>query len=295
MLKFIKGLKTKTKVILVVIAVLVIMMIFANVQHAKNQKLKEQERQQELLDSQNSSKDDDEDEDTPQKEAKEEQTYLNNQYGTPPKGFKWNDDGNLVAISSKKLTAEEVAYAYLKGVSILDFETVEKYSQDSKVVGTYGDSFGDDAEATYYDQFLRKVYKQSLLSLEVDSLKDSSVFASGKRIMTFSLNILDLTNKDFWLKDKKAIFDELHNYAGVQKDSTKAKQYLYDYCLKYYQSKEARKHNVQIDLVITKVKDGGWLVTDDSDIDKLASYEDGTLVVDYIWDAYQDYSEGLDN
>ena len=49
------------------------------------------------------------------------QAKLIAKYGQPPEGYKWKDDGSLIAISSNDYNAEQVVYAYLQNVSMLNF------------------------------------------------------------------------------------------------------------------------------------------------------------------------------
>ena len=286
MLQKFKSLSNKTKAILFGVVVLIVLIICAN--NSKKQK-EEEARQREAeaqaaadaLASQNSGEELDID-------AQLQASYTE-MYGEAPDGFIWNADGTLSAISNNNITAEDTAYYFLRGLSTLDFSTAEKYSNNSSVITTYNGYYNTISSQNYYTQFLRKMYKQALLSIEINEVKDSVVFADGSRIITFSINILDLSNKTFWEKDKDRIFNDLYDFNQTESDGTKADQYLYDYALNYYESETASKKTATIDLRLEKQKDGGWLVVDDKDLSMLCSYEYGVNITEYINRKYKDW------
>ena len=41
-------------------------------------------------------------------------------YGTPPKGFRWKDDGTLQALGDPNLKDTDVAYTYIRALSTLE-------------------------------------------------------------------------------------------------------------------------------------------------------------------------------
>ena len=51
---------------------------------------------------------------------------------------------------------------------------------------------------------------------------------------------------------------------------------------------------MQIDLTLSQVSGGGWVVTDDTDIDTYCQYKDGELVNSYILDCYRDWVDDLE-
>lgn len=206
-------------------------------------------------------------------------------YGDAPDGYIWNMDGTLMSLGDKSMSAEEVVYAYINGLKSLDFSAVQKYSRDSVVVGTYSGYFSDiDKSTDYNDSFTRNIYRECLLSMQVRGIENTSIFAENKQVFTVKVNMLDLTQKDFWLKDKETIYKNLKVYSSDQSDSTKAEIYLYDYISNYYASEDADRRDVTFDLTLQKYPDldTGWLVSVDTDVDSACRYADGKLVVNYI-------------
>lgn len=216
-------------------------------------------------------------------------------YGELPDGYIWNLDGTLLSLGDKTMSAEEVVYAYLNGLKSLDFSSVQKFSRDSVVVNTYENYFTELNKSTdYNDSFVRNIYRESLLSMQIDGIVNTSVFAENKQVFTVKVNMLDLTKKDFWLDDKEEIYKNLKIYSSDQSDSTKAEIYLYDYISRFYASGEADRRDVTFDITLQKYPDldTGWLVSIDTDIDSACRYADGKLVVSYINEQFG--KEGLD-
>lgn len=216
-------------------------------------------------------------------------------YGKLPDGYIWNLDGTLLSLGDKSMSAEEVVYAYLNGLKSLDFSSVQKFSRDSVVVNTYENYFTELNKSTdYNDSFVRNIYRESLLSMQIDGIVNTSVFAENKQVFTVKVNMLDLTKKDFWLNDKEEIYKNLKIYSSDQSDSTKAEIYLYDYISRFYASGEADRRDVTFDITLQKYPDldTGWLVSIDTDIDSACRYADGKLVVSYINEQFG--KEGLD-
>lgn len=223
------------------------------------------------------------------------QDKLIKDYGKLPKGYIWDMDGSLLSLGDKKLSAEEVVYAYLNGLQSLDMSMVQKYSRGSQVVKHYESYFSTDSKnADYTDQFKRKMYREALLSLQVEGIVNSTVFAEDKQVFTVKVNMLDLTSKDFWQDDKLEIYKNLKVYGSEQADTTKRDMYLYDYILGYYTSDHAKMRETTFDLTVQRYPDldTGWLVSVDNDIDIACRYASGKLVVSYIVEQY--YDEGVD-
>jgi|GEM_PF-2683636 hypothetical protein len=224
------------------------------------------------------------------------QADLIDSYGKLPDGYLWDTDGTLLSLGDKEMSAEEVVYAYLNGLRALDMSMVQKYSRRSKVIDTYEGYFDEKKKNTdYTDQFLRNMYREALLSIEVDSIVNSSVFAENKQVFTVRVKMLDLTSKDFWEDDKEEIYKNLKIYGSDESDSTKLDMYLYDYILDYYQSEDAVKRSVTFDLTVQRYPDldTGWLVSVDTDVDLACRYADGKLVVSYITERYMDEGKEL--
>lgn len=216
-------------------------------------------------------------------------------YGQVPDGYIWDIDGTLLSLGDPDMTAEEVVYAYLNGLRTIDISSAQRYSRDSMVISTYESYFDETNRNTdYTDQFLRNMYREALLSMEIEGIENASVFAENMQVFTVRVKMLDLTLKDFWFDDKMEIYRNLRVYDSDQNDSTRAEMYLYDYISDYYSSDDAAMRETTFDLTVQRYPDlnTGWLVSIDTDIDSACRYADGTLVVSYINEMYRD--EGLD-
>lgn len=216
-------------------------------------------------------------------------------YGKLPEGYLWDVDGTLLSQGDPDMSAEDVVYAYLSGLKLLDMSSVQKYSRGSSVIDTYESYFDESKKNTdYTDSFLRNMYREALLSMQVNGIENSTVFAEDKQVFSVNITMLDLSAKDFWFGDKGEIYSNLKLYDADQSDSTKADIYLYDYILNYYKSDGAVLRDVTIDLTVQRYPDldTGWLVSIDTDVDSACRYADGKLVVSYINEMYR--KEGID-
>lgn len=221
------------------------------------------------------------------------QKDLRRSYGTPPKGFIWDLEGNTISLGDKSMSSEDVLYSYLRSLSTLDFATAQKYSRGTKVVETYNDYFSKETanQSDYQEQFIRNMYKEALTSMEIVGVEDSSNFANNKVVYTVNVSMLDLTSKDFWISDKENIFKQMSVYETEQDDSTKLEIFLYDYILNYYKSDKAVKRTVSFDITLQRYPDidSGWLVSIDKDVDDAAKYSNGKLVTSYISDQFREW------
>lgn len=285
MLDFIKEHK---KVSIAVGVVLVLIIFIRGGISARNEKLKQEEADaltKQLLEEANQGATDEED-----SLLMQMQPELVKSFGKVPDGFIWESDGTLLSLGDKSMSAEEVVYSYFRGLASLDISTVERYSRDSKVVESYSTYFDSKNKNTdYMDQFLRNMYKECLLSLQIQGIDSNAVFAANKQVFTVKAKMLDLTNKDFWKKDEMEIYKNLYLYDQDESDTTKSDMYLYSYILDYYESGEALLRDVTFDITVEKYPDldSGWLVSIDNDVDDACSYKDGKLVVSYIKELYR--------
>lgn len=212
------------------------------------------------------------------------------EYGVLPKGFIWDYDGTLLSLGDKEMTAEEVVYAYFRGLSTLDISTVERYTRGSKVVETYSSYFDSkDKNTDYTDQFLRNIYRECLLSIQIKGISSASIFAN-KQSFTVDALMLDLTDKNFWKSDESEIYNNLFLYDQDESDNAKSDMYLYDYILNYYKSDKSKLRKVTFDVTVQRYPDldSGFLVSIDTDVDNACQYREGKLVVSYIKEQYND-------
>lgn len=282
-------LKNNKKVLVIAGGVLVVFILIKGGVSARNEKIKQEEADkltEQLLAEANEGATSDEGDSL----LMQMQPELVKSYGKVPEGFIWESDGSLLSLGDKSMSAEDVVYAYLRGLSSLDISTVERYSRSSKVVESYSTYFDDKNKNTdYMDQFLRTMYKESLLSLQVKGIESNAVFAANKQVFTVKVSMLDLTNKDFWKKDEMEIYKNLYLYDQDEADTTKSDIYLYNYISDYYKSDNAVLRDVTFDITVQKYPDldSGWLVSIDNDVDDACSYKDGKLVVSYIKEMYR--------
>lgn len=285
----IMGFKIGKKHLIIIGAIVLVFIIISTI--SSNSNKKEIAERQAAADAANQNIQQNVDANAGLSNAEVEQNAFIKVWGNPPDGFRWKDDGTLTAVSSDNLTNEDVIWNYLRGLSILDFSTVQKYSSHSLVESTYSGYFSDSnlGSSSYYAQFLRKEYKYALTSIEVDSVGNTAVFADGTSIVTVKLKMLDLTDKDFWQADKDTIFNKLKSVYTSEKDTAKAQQYVYDYIYSAYEDGKVGKRDITIELKLDKVSLGGWLVSDDTDLNSALKYEEGVNVASYILEQYSDW------
>lgn len=222
------------------------------------------------------------------------QKRLADRFGAPPEGYVLNQDGTLQSLGDPKMSSEDAMYAYMRSLSLLDFSTVQKFSRKSSVVKSYDEFFNSKTSSSdYKDAFIRKMYKEALLSIEILGVENQSVFADNKVVYTLKLRMLDLTNKDFWLEDREEIFKNLSTMDN-EGDSTKAEQYIYDYVInKYSENRDKITREVRLDLTLEKFADlgSGWLVSIDKELDDSLRYKDGKLFTTYVLEQFRLYKQ----
>lgn len=281
----------KNKIIIIVAAVLAILIVGANVKAAIAERKAGANSSSVPVADTGTNADDNTDVTESEAEglsdAELEQKALNEVYGEPPAGFRWDDDGNTVPISNENLTAEQVVYQYLRGLAMSQFDTVQKYTYYSTVVSMYNSYFADGASESYYNQFARQVYRLALSSIVVNGMENEAVMANGRHVCTMNITLLDLSYKDWFKDNEDEIFKNMYTYLSGEQDNTKAQQYVFEEILKYYKSDTAKTKDVSIDITLDKVSFGGWLVTDDTALEMLCEYTDGTSTFEYIYSEYE--------
>lgn len=219
------------------------------------------------------------------------QQSLVEQYGEPPEGFKWDILGNLVALSSDDMSAEDIIHTYIRSISILDFATAQRYASSSKIYDTYNNYYDEitNVVTDYYNQFLRKQYTFAIQSIENLGIESTATMADGTQVMSVKLNVLDLTDKDFWRDDMQEIYRQMRVFGESEEDDTKRDQYLYDYIYSKYEDGTIGKREVVCDFKVGKQRNGGWLITDDSELNAYLKYDQGNDIAQYIISAYNDW------
>lgn len=221
-----------------------------------------------------------------QTEFKEEQAKYVDKFGEPNEGFYWGDDGQQIAYGTEAKTPEDVAFVYLRSLSTLDFANAQRYSFKTDTVTTYQNFFIQDPEFSYNSDFYQEVYKQALLSMQPMRVTDVSSFADFREVVTVEIEIIDLMDKDFWKPEKIPLFEELRKYRITERDTTKVRDFIYRYVSSYYGSTNPKTTKTTVSLVLEQTKDDTWLVTNDSDLDAYAQYQDGELVASDIMENF---------
>lgn len=224
----------------------------------------------------------------------EDQKRLISRFGEAGEGYYWSDEGTRMALGDQNLSESEVIATYLKSISTLDFATAQKYAYKDQVLRTVNAYFNSDAEFTYSESFKKAMYQQFLLSIETEAVESQATFADDRANVTVRLKALDLSNKDFWKEDEDQLHKGIYTYRKTEADSTKARNFLYDYVLKYWKSEKAKKKEITVNLTLMKTGAGGWLVSNDQDIDNYAKYSDGETVINNILKGYDDMLSGTD-
>lgn len=206
---------------------------------------------------------------------------------TVPEGMIVTSSCVVLPAGDPTMRPEDVGFTYLRALSNLDLETAARYSYETSVLKQYDRFYELDNEFGYDQAFTQDIYKEVLLSLAVNSVADIVNFPDGRMVITYNIDVLDLTDKDFWQDDRDELFDNLEKYRRTESDITKSKEYLYRYVRDYYRSPDAKKRQERISITIDKVVGfDHWVVAEDSALDAIAKYLDGELVVTHIMMEY---------
>lgn len=233
-------------------------------------------------------------EDDATKEFNRIQERMTEKYGKAPKGMYYNEDGELVPEGNPKYTPEEVASTYLRALSTMNLENAQRYSYKTSVLKSLTKFYDTKEQYQANANFKKEMYKQVLLSIQPLNVQDTATFAVGKSVVTMNVKLIDLSNKDFWKEDTLKIFKNIFKYRRAESDSSKSKDYVYDYVLDYYKSESPKLVRKTISLTLEKGVTGGWVVTNDDELDAIAQYRDGEVVVSNIISAYDDWASSID-
>ena len=271
-IEWVKGHVILTIVGSVLVVVLLAYAIFSGIQSRnveEQQAAQADQGVQALLDQQNESGVSDEGTDTVLLNA---QDALIQRFGEPPDGYILNWDGTFIPRGEKELTPEQVTYAYLKAISTLDMATAQKYSRDASIVKDYESYFdtSTSSAATTTTEYQQNVFKAAMLSIQVESLGDSTAFAGDKQTFTAHIKMLDLYATDFIDGGTlNKLSKEIDNRGGINSDESQGAIYLQDWLVKYYSSDKAPLTTVDVTLTVQKYPDlnTGWLVSIDKPLD----------------------------
>lgn len=218
----------------------------------------------------------------------EEQKRLIRKYGEAGDGYYWSEEGTRMALGDQNLSETEVIRTFLRSLSTLDFATAQKYAYKDQVLRTLNAYFNSESEFTYSESFKKAMYQQFLLSMEIEGIESQATFADNKSSVTVKIKALDLSNKDFWKEDKEALMKGIYSYRKTEADSTKARNFLYEYVTNYWKSETAQKKTLTVNLTLMKTGAGGWLVSNDMDLDNYAKYSEGETVINNILKEYDE-------
>lgn len=215
--------------------------------------------------------------------------------GPAEDGFLWDNDCNKITIGDRNKSSEEVAYIYLRSLSLGNVSASEKYSRNSDVVRTLKEavdtSKNQGVNADYQDMFTRNLYQYALQSMEVKGIESTQQFNNDSVKYTVNARMNDYAYKDFWKKGESTILEDMYTYDQGESDPTKADNYLYELVEKYWASDKAKKKDVQFTVTLQKFADvnSGWVVTEDKGLDAMAKNTQGRSVIEYIKEKYRDY------
>lgn len=285
----IKGVEINKKVIIIVGGIIAFIALISVASSSAEKK-----KQQAALDAANATTTESVDSEATTEELTLKEELLQ-MYGEPPEGYMWNEDGELYAIGSDNLNSEEVIYSYIRALSILDFSSAGKYTAYNTTIKRYRGYYEDDGDYSAYREFLRKQMKLSLESLEVNEIKSEAVFEDGTKIVNVAISCIDLSDKDFYKPDEDEIFSTLRTYFEEDRDSIRSQQYLLEYMYDKYADGTVPKREQEIELVLTKNDDGGWVISNENELMFAVCYEEGTDVYSYILDDYENWVERKHN
>lgn len=204
--------------------------------------------------------------------------------------------GNKYFKGDTELTYEDVLYAYIKSLALLDFSTAYNYvSNGSSVVYGFENINSNGNSSNIVNDTLlsykSKMYKKVISSLIVDKIVDT-VIMPDKYIVTVKISHLDLNNDTFWSESSEEIYKklfELNNSVDTKSIQFKTISYLTSFIQDKYAESNAPKKTSEIVLTIEKNDYGSWLISDDTDLYLLCTRNDGTYPMNSIEDGYNNW------
>ena len=142
----IAGFKFSKKALIIIgifVLIMVVMIVLSTLNRKKEEQARIAEQERRLQEAKNAQQNTGTEYDV---DAAIQQSLVD-EYGEPPEGFKWTVTGELEALSSEELSAEDVIHTYIRSLSILDFATAQRYSKTSKVYDTYMDYYNEITNA----------------------------------------------------------------------------------------------------------------------------------------------------
>lgn len=219
-------------------------------------------------------------------EFDKETEKLRTKCGEPPAGFRWGDGCTQIAVGKEGMSDEDVLFTYLRALSLLDLETAEKYSYKTDVIKQYSKLYDVEKDYSFLNEFKRAMYTETLGSMQLQGISKRTPFADKRRVIHMKVNMYDMQDRDFWLKDKDKIFDALSKYKVSESDTGKAKEYLFQYTKDYFASGKAKRKVIEIPITVEQTTDGTWLVVDDSTLNAICDSGDSETIVNYILERY---------
>lgn len=295
-----KKVNVKLIILLAVIAIVVVLIIVKKIKDSKFEAEVEAE-QKRIAEQQKADKNNKNNNNSPTATPTEEQktveeaavdklqAELTARYGECPEGFKWTRQGKMVATGSSEYTSEEVLYIYFRGLSMQDFTVVQRYSNASTIVARYR-SMREKSKNTSYAQFLARQFTAALANLQMESDNDVAIFADGVEYHNVEYSTLDFKDKNFYLKDRATLFEQLAEIYRVEKDYTKVQDALFEYVLEQYKSGSFPRRTSMIEIRVEPA-DEGYLVADDDAFCEQLLYDNGIDAIQYILDDFSEYAK----
>lgn len=212
--------------------------------------------------------------------------------------YYYDDYGERYSYGDSTMSAEDVIYAFVKSLSMLDFNSALKYVySESNVINGFDEeksayNGGESGYGISYN-FYHKIYKSTLRSLMIDSVEDTVIYEDGFNI-TVNIRHLDCNDNKFWESDKDEIFAQLLTYIleeEAQDAENKSTQYLASYIRDFYEKDDAPTAVNEVEFKLTKSPTGAWVIEDDSDLYALCIYNDGEYLIRYIRNEFNKWYE----
>lgn len=221
-------------------------------------------------------------------EEEEMQKVLEGIFGEAPEGFRWSDNGELLAVSDDSVMPEDVLFSFLRSLSMLDFANAKKYSSQSSIITLYNNYYSNDSLSGDYIAFARKLLSECLTKTELLNIEREAVFAQGQKVYTVNIQLPDLSMRTFWEGQEDELFSQYRDRISTGNGGT-AMEFIYANLLDYFSSDNYPIRNITVDIVLNKVTNGGWLVTDDSDLATYLVYDDVGITAEKFKQEYESW------
>lgn len=205
--------------------------------------------------------------------------------------YYFDEYGNKYIKGDTEMTYEDVIYAYIKSLSLLDFNSALNYVGSKSTVVSEYEALNFNSNNNSTTALKSKIYKKMVSSLLVEDIVDT-VILPNKYVVTLNISHLDFNNKEFWTGFENDIFKELKMYRedrSISDVNGRAYNYVLEYVNTLYDHEEAPTITSEIELTIERNKFGSWLISNDSDLLTLCSNNNGTYLTLVITDKFNSW------